>query len=92
MNLSEYLTKNEIPVSTAARELGYSRQRIYQVKSGQSQPGAELIRRIMDWSHRQIDFKTLLYSHLNNLESQIKPEFDQPLSRRIDKTTLIIEV
>jgi len=65
MNLSEYLVKNEIPVAFAAKELGYSRQRLYQVMSGESQAGAELIRRIMDWSHRQVDFKTLLYKRKN---------------------------
>ena len=32
-----------------------------------------------------------LYEHLESLESQIKPEFDKTLSRRIDNANLIIE-
>jgi DNA-binding transcriptional regulator YdaS (Cro superfamily) len=32
-----------------------------------------------------------LYSHLSELESQIIPEFDKKLSRRIDNANIIIE-
>jgi len=65
------------------------------INSGRRRPSPELAWRIEQALNGAISRDQLLcpwvYDHLDSLESQIKPEFDQKLSRRIDKTTLIIE-
>jgi len=65
------------------------------INSGRRRPSPELAWRIEQALDSAITRDQLLcpwvYDHLENLESQIKPEFDQRLSRRIDKTTIIIE-
>jgi len=62
MNLSEYLEKYEIPVSTAAKEIGYSRQRLYQIISGE-RPGTLLILSLVDWSKNEISIESLLQNN-----------------------------
>jgi len=60
MKLDAYLKKRNISVSNAAEVLGYSRQRLYQVLSGTSQPGRVLALRIVDWSKGQVTLKDLI--------------------------------
>jgi transcriptional regulator with XRE-family HTH domain len=60
MKLDAYLKKRNISVSDAAEVLGYSRQRLYQIMSGTSQPGRVLALRIVAWSKGKVTLKDLI--------------------------------
>jgi len=95
MKLFKLLEDKNISPSDFAEQVKCSLSMISHINSGRRRPSPELAWRIERALDGAINHDQLLcpwlYEHLENLESQIKPEFDQALSRRIDKTTLIIE-
>lgn len=78
-----------------ASEVNCSESMICYIVHGNRRPSPDLALRIERQTGQLVSRDELLfpelYDHLENLESQIKPEFDQTLSRRIDNATLIIE-
>ena len=61
MKLQDYLQKRKMSVAEAADELGYTRQRLYQVMSGSYPPGRVLALKIIEWSKGKVDLKSLIF-------------------------------
>ena len=95
MKLSSFLTDNSITLLEFSDSVKCSISMISLIRSGRRRPSPELAFRIEQMTgglvSRDEQLFPWLYDYLDNLESQIKPEFDQILSRRIDNTKLIIE-
>ena len=95
MKLSNFLSDNKITLADFATEVDCSESMLSLINSGNRRPSPDLALRIEQQTSGLVGRDELLfpelYDHLENLESQIKPEFDKTLSRRIDNSTLIIE-
>ena len=95
MKLSQFLSQINYTLAEFAPEVNCSVSMLSHINSGRRRPSPDLALRIERMSGQLVTRDELLfpelYDHLDKLESQIKPEFDPELSRRIDKTTLIIE-
>ena len=95
MKLSQFLSDNKLTLADFAAEVGCSESMLSLINSGNRRPSPELALRIEQQTGQIVTRDELLfpalYEHIENLESQIKPEFDQKLSRRIDNATIIIE-
>ena len=95
MKLSNFLSDNKITLADFAIEVDCSESMLSLINSGNRRPSPDLALRIEQATQGNTTRDELLfpelYDHIESLESQIKPEFDKTLSRRIDKTTLIIE-
>ena len=95
MKLSSFLTDNSISLMDFSGLVECSLSMISHINAGRRRPSPELAMRIEKATNGQVTrdemLYPMLYGHLDSLESQIKPEFNQSLSRRIDNATLIIE-
>lgn len=95
MKLSIFLQKNELSYREFSRQVPCSISMLSQVISKKRKASSRLALLIERATGYEVTRDEVLYpelyDHLDNLESQIQPEFNQALSRRIDNTQLIIE-
>jgi transcriptional regulator with XRE-family HTH domain len=95
MKLSSFLTDNGISLVDFSESVKCSISMLSHINTGRRRPSPDLAWRIEQQTGGLVSRDEMLYpslyEHIKNLESQIKPEFDQVLSRRIDNATLIIE-
>jgi hypothetical protein len=95
MKLIDYLKIHPVGLHGIAIKCDCSMAMLSMINTGKRKPSPRLAMKIEIATNGEVPRDILLfpelYDHLDNLESQIKPEFDSELSRRIDKTTLIIE-
>ena len=95
MKLSQYLLENNITLADFAAQVACTDSMLSYINSGKRRPSPDLAMRIETATSGLVGRDELLfpelYDHLESLESQIKPEFDKTLSRRIDNATIIIE-
>lgn len=50
-----YRNKHAIPLNVAARDLGLSRTQLWRIESGRQEPQPDFVKRVFDWSGREID-------------------------------------
>jgi transcriptional regulator with XRE-family HTH domain len=95
MKLSQFLSKMNYTLSEFADEVDCSISMLSHINTGRRRPSPDLALRIERMTGSLVTRDEMLfpeiYDHLENLESQIKPEYDRVLSRKIDNATLIIE-
>ena len=95
MKLSTYLCDNGITLLDFSSLVDCSVSMLSHINSGKRRPSPDLAIRIEQATGGKTTRDELLfpvlYEHLETIESQIKPEFVQTLSRRIDNAILIIE-
>lgn len=61
MNLLQYRTLNYISVKQASKELGISRQHVYDIEKGRSFPSRKLSIKISTWSNGAVTVSELLF-------------------------------
>lgn len=95
MKLKIYRKLNKLTLKDLASQVSCTPAMISYIECGQRRPSADLALKIEKVCGGKVTRDQLLYpflyERLDDLESQIKPEFDADLSRKIDRTTLIIE-
>jgi len=88
MKLIDYLKLHPVGLHGISRKCGCSVAMISMINTGKRKPSPSLALKIELATNGDVSRDILLfpeiYSHLENLESQIKPEFCKTLSRRID--------
>lgn len=61
MIFEKWLRVRGLSVAEAAEDLGCSRQRIYQVINNECPAGAELVRKIYDYTDGEVSLESLLF-------------------------------